>query len=62
MEKVNEISIRGKMDSAVTDEIGRLIFGRGKFEQVQYDILHKENETRVLLRRKREGAQEGRKA
>ena len=61
MEKVNEISIRGKMDSAVTDEIGRLIFGRGKFEHVQYDILHKENETRVLLRRKREGAQEGRK-
>ncbi len=61
MEKVNEISIRGKMDSAVTDEIGRLIFGRGKFEQVQYDILHEENETRVLLRRKREGAQEGRK-
>jgi len=61
MEKVNEISIRGKMDSAVTDEIGRIVFGRGNFEQVQYDSLHNEGETRVLLRRRKQGAQEGRK-
>ena len=61
MEDIQEISVSGTMDAATANEVGKMVFGRGKFEQIEVAMSHAAGQLRCILRRKREGAQEGRK-
>ena len=56
---VDEISVKGTMDVAAATEIALRVFGRGNYETSEVQVIS--TEKKVIFRRKREGAQEGRK-
>ena len=56
---LQEISLTGTMDVATANKAATMIFGCGNFERT--DIQVGQDSKKVIYRRKREGAQEGRK-
>lgn len=60
MDNIQEISVSGTMDAATAGKIAVIVFGRGNFEQS--DVQVSQTTKKVIFRRKREGANEGRKA
>lgn len=57
---VDEISVKGTMDVADAKVLADYVFGRGNYETS--DVQVSPTEKKVIFRRKKEGAQEGRKA